>query len=276
MCEKQHSRTANTHTMVSAPAGSRLIGRLAVVTGASGTIGKAIAAALYEHGMSVVLVGRSLDKLRAAQQEIKQAPALSSNVVDFVSCDVTSTTDVRDLFATIDERFPQNPLHLLVNNAGININGTTFDIDGTDFQKVLNVNVVGPFLCSQQAFRRMMKKSSTAEGGGRIINVGSISAQAPRPDTAAYTASKFALNGLTRSLALDGRPYNIAVGIIQPGNVLSDLLTEQQKEDRGKHEGFMSPQDVANSVLYMASLPLQTNVLELTVLPTTQPLVGRG
>lgn len=145
------------------------------------------------------------------------------------------------------------------------------DLSGDDFQRVLEVNVLGAFLCSREALKRMKQ-----QGGGRIINVGSVSAYSPRPDTAPYTASKFALLGLTQSLALDARPFRIAVGIIHPGNVKTELLSAQEAADRGAKEGFMDPSHVANCVVTMANLPYSTNLLELTVLPTTMPYIGRG
>lgn len=149
--------------------------------------------------------------------------------------------------------------------------GVTTELKAAEFERVMRVNVLGPFLCAREALKRMKE-----QGGGRIINVGSISAYSPRPDGATYTTSKFALQGLTYSLALDARPFNVAVGIIHPGNVQSELLSPAMIEERGKSEGFISPDDVAQSVLSMASLPYSANILELTVIPTRQPLVGRG
>jgi|TARA_B100000524_G_scaffold346412_1_gene246546 NAD(P)-dependent dehydrogenase (short-subunit alcohol dehydrogenase family) len=132
-------------------------------------------------------------------------------------------------------------------------------------------NVSGAFLCAREAFRQMPPR-----GGGRIINVGSISAFSPRPDSAPYTTSKFAIDGLTRALALDGRELNIAVGVVHPGNVISELLSTEEVARREESEGFITAEDVAECVLTMAKLPLSANVLELTVMPTRQPLVGRG
>jgi NAD(P)-dependent dehydrogenase (short-subunit alcohol dehydrogenase family) len=273
-----------------------LAGRLGVITGGSGTIGQAIATVLFQHGMSVVLVGRRYETLqrtkdiilRSKQEQFISIPSSSDNdennhaVVEIVSCDISSAQDVQQLFTTIDEKFASQRLDLLVNNAGINIPGTTDELDGDDFRKVLEVNVTGSFLCAQQAFRRMKvphstnrHDSGTINTGGRIINIGSIASHAPRPHSVAYTTSKFALNGLTRSLALDGRPFNISVGIIHPGNVMSDILTETEKVQRAD-EGFLSAQHLADGVLYMASLPLESSVLELTVHPTSQPFYGRG
>lgn len=149
--------------------------------------------------------------------------------------------------------------------------GPTVDLTAADMNRVLSVNVLGPFLCAREAMKRMQKA-----GGGRIINIGSISAYSPRPDGASYTTSKFAIQGLSQSLALDGRKHNIAVGAIHPGNVVSELLSPEVIAAREETEGFIQPEDVAGCVLTMASLPYSANVLELTVIPTKQPLVGRG
>lgn len=159
--------------------------------------------------------------------------------------------------------------------------GATVNLSGSDFDRVLKVNVLGPFLCAREALKRMKERNHSAAasangGGGRIINIGSISAHRSRPDNAPYTTSKFALLGLTQSLALDARPYNIAVGIIHPGNVRSELLTPEMIAEREEAEGFLDPDQVADCVLTMARLPYSVNVLELTVLPTRQPFVGRG
>jgi NAD(P)-dependent dehydrogenase (short-subunit alcohol dehydrogenase family) len=149
--------------------------------------------------------------------------------------------------------------------------GATENLTAADMEKVLSVNVVGPFLCSREAIKRMK-----VSGGGRIINVGSISSASPRADSATYTTSKFAIQGLSYSLALDCRPHNIAVGSIHPGNVESELLTPEVIAERKATEGFIQPEDVAQCVLTMASLPYSANILDLTVIPTKQPLVGRG
>lgn len=149
--------------------------------------------------------------------------------------------------------------------------GATMDLMAADMERVLSVNVVGPFLCAREAMKRMQKS-----GGGRIINIASISSMSPRPDGVTYTTSKFAMQGLSRSLALDGRAHNIAVGSIHPGNVVSDLLTPEVIAEREATEGFIQPEDVAQCVLTMASLPYSANILDLTVIPTKQALVGRG
>ena len=254
---------------------STLLGKLALVTGGSGTIGQAIANKLALAGASVVLTGRNLQRLETAAARIQsnldaQQTDAATPTVECISCDVTKESSVVDLFAKIQDIHQQISVDILVNNAGTSVNGETMDLSGDDFDWVMKVNVVGPFLCAREAMKRMSKV-----GGGRIINVGSISAISPRPHSAPYTASKFALNGLSRSLALDGRGHNVSVGIIHPGNVKSDLLTEEIIASR-QHEGFLEPDEVADCVVTMASMPPCTNVLEMTVIPTKQPLVGRG
>mmetsp|Transcript_22571 Transcript_22571/g.34502 ORF Transcript_22571/g.34502 Transcript_22571/m.34502 type:complete len:254 (-) Transcript_22571:1333-2094(-) len=249
---------------------SLLHGKTAIVTGGSGTIGKAIANALLVNGCSnVVLTGRNLERLKQAQSDLGGASCV------VIPCDVSNESSALDLFLKVEQDY--GGCDLLVNNAGISGNGVpTVELDSSDdFSKVLNVNVVGPFTCARLAMKSMVKKSSGG-GGGRIINVGSIASYSPRPDAAAYTTSKFALRGLTESLSLDGRKHNIAVGMVHPGNVISGILSEEEVERRSATEGFIKPEDVANCVLTMATLPYTANVLELTVIPTRQPLVGRG
>lgn len=244
-----------------------LAGKIAIVTGGSGTIGKAIARVLLSQGAAVVISGRNEDRLRKAQTVLKESnPA---GPVSILPCDVSNESSVEKFFHTIDEEY--GGCDLLVNNAGTMAPGATVDLSGEDFVRVLKANVLGPFLCSREAIKQMKTR-----GGGRIINVGSISAMSPRPDSAPYTTSKFALLGLTHSLALDCRSFGIGVGIIHPGNVMSNLLTPEEMDRREGSEGFIDPNDVANCVLTMADMPVTANVLELTVIPTRQPLVGRG
>jgi NAD(P)-dependent dehydrogenase (short-subunit alcohol dehydrogenase family) len=145
-------------------------------------------------------------------------------------------------------------------------------LSGEEFERVLKVNVLGSFLCARETLRRMKERGK----GGRIINVGSLASHRSRPHAAAYTTSKFALRGLTESLALDARKYQVAVGMIHPGNVVSELLTAEERYERQQAEGFLEAEHVAQCVLTMVSLPYTANVLELTVLPNQQPYVGRG
>jgi NAD(P)-dependent dehydrogenase (short-subunit alcohol dehydrogenase family) len=252
--------------MIMSSSPSFLANKLAVVTGGSGTIGKAIAWALLKHGARVVLTGRSLERLESAAQDL--CPPEES--ITCLPCDVTKEEDVVKLFSDIETKL--GGCHLLVNNAGTAVAGATTELSAADFEKVMKVNVTGPFLCSREAMKYMVIRNQ----GGRIINIGSISSQSPRPDSAPYTTSKFAVAGLTQSLALDGRKHNIAVGMIHPGNVRSNLLSQEEMERREAAEGFIDAEDVAHCVATMASLPYSANVLEMTVIPTRQPLVGRG
>ena len=265
-----------------------LRGKVALITGGGGTIGEAIASKLVGAGASVVLVGRTVERLEKARANVLQSVAGSSSTthntttttpvledqVGIFSCDVTKEDSVVNMFQSLDKTYQSNGgVDLLINNAGVAINGETTELSGDDFSWVMNVNVVGPFLCSREALKRMKQPS---KGGGRIINIGSISAISPRPDSAPYTTSKFAVLGLTQSLALDARQYNVAVGMIHPGNVVSAIMSPEEAARREKEEGFLQPEDVANAVLTMASMPYHANVLEMTVIPTRQPLVGRG
>jgi len=268
---------------------SFLRGKVALITGGGGTLGEAIASKLVGQGASVILVGRTVERLEKARTNVLQSFEHNNNnndsnnsgtmeirgdQVGIFSCDVTKEEAVVDMFNSLDRTYKENGgVDLLINNAGVAINGETEKMSGDAFSWVMNVNVVGPFLCSREALKRM---KSPSKGGGRIINIGSISAISPRPDSAPYTTSKFAVMGLTQSLALDARPYNVAVGMIHPGNVMSAIMSPEEAARREKEEGFLRPEDVANSVLAMASMPYHANVLEMTVIPTRQPLVGRG
>ena len=247
----------------------KLQGVVALVTGGSGTIGLAISKALVKEGAaSVILCGRRPEALQEAVKAIQQSTKTTSTFVSAIPCDVTEEDSVARMFVTIQRELGRS-VDLLINNAGINIPGEA--LSASDFEKVLQVNVLGPYICSREAIRSMKAKG----GGGRIINIGSLSAISPRPDSAAYTTSKFALEGLTQSLALDARAHQIAVGIIHPGNVMSEMLTPEMVDSRNS-EGFLPAEQIADCVIAMSSLPYSTNVLEITVLPTSQPFVGRG
>jgi len=244
--------------------------KIALVTGAGSGIGKACAKALSAAGYAVVLAGRRLDALEAAAKEM-------SGDTLCVSTDVTDPKSVAQLFARIKEKFGR--LDVLFNNAGMSAPGINLeDITPQQWLDVVNVNMSGVFYCTQEAFKIMKDQSPR---GGRIINNGSISAQAPRPNSAPYTATKHAITGLTKSTSLDGRKYDIACGQIDIGNAATDMTSRMtggvpQADGSVKPEPRMDVEDVARSVVFMASLPLDSNVLTMTVMATKMPLVGRG
>ena len=245
---------------------------VAVVTGAGSGIGKACALALARAGWRVVLAGRRADAL---EQVVAQAGGGAGLVA--VPTDVTQPAQVDALFATTLARLGR--VDLLFNNAGISANGIAFeDLTYERWCAVVDTNLTGMFLCAQGAFRAMKAQSPR---GGRIINNGSISAHAPRPDSAPYTATKHAVTGLTKSISLDGRAYDIACGQIDIGNAATDMAGPMttgtlQADGRVAVEPTMDVEDVARSVAFMASLPLDANVQFMTVMATKMPYIGRG
>ncbi len=247
--------------------------KVALVTGAGSGIGRAVAIALLRDDYSVVLAGRRAATLT---ETIDLAGSLGENALA-VPTDVTSAESVKSLFAQTKATFGR--LDLLFNNAGIGAPAINLeDLTVEQWRAVVDVNLTGPFLCTQEAFRLM--KSQTPMGG-RIINNGSISATTPRPNSAPYTATKHAITGLTKSTALDGRKYNIACGQIDIGNADTEMATRMkqgilQANGTVEAEPAMDVEHVAHSVVYMASLPLEANVLRLTVMATKMPFVGRG
>jgi len=245
--------------------------KVALVTGAGSGIGRAVALALAGAGYAVILAGRRLGALEGTAAQAPGAKMLP------VSADVGKAGDVAALFDVIQQRFGR--LDLLFNNAGTGAPPVPLEnLTPQQWQAVVDVNLTGPFLCTQHAFR-MMKAQSPR--GGRIINNGSISAHAPRPNSAPYTATKHAITGLTKAAALDGRPFDIAVGQVDIGNAETPM-TARMKDGVPQPNGTMAPEPVmdisavANAVLYMAGLPLDANVLFMTVMATKMPFVGRG
>jgi NAD(P)-dependent dehydrogenase (short-subunit alcohol dehydrogenase family) len=249
------------------------VGKVALITGAGSGIGRATGLALLSEGYSVVLAGRR----RAALEQTAEAagPARAHALV--VPTDVGDPQSVSTLFATTKETFGR--LDLLFNNAGTGAPAVPLeDLTIEQWQRVVDVNLTGAFLCTQAAFRLMKDQDPR---GGRIINNGSISAYTPRPNSAPYTATKHAITGLTKSTALDGRKYDIACGQIDIGNAQTEMTARMaqgvlQADGRTAAEPTMDVQHVARAVLYMASLPLDANVLFLTVMATKMPFVGRG
>ena len=248
-------------------------GNTAIVTGAGSGVGRATATALLKAGYNVALAGRRADALVETISMAGEAPGEGLAV----ATDVTDETQVSALFAKTCETFGR--LDLLFNNAGTNAPGVPFEELTTDqWQLVVDVNLTGSFLCAREAFRVMKNQDPQ---GGRIINNGSISAHVPRPDSAPYTATKHAITGLTKTLSLDGRQHNIAVGQIDIGNAITKMaarMAEGVKQARGDIavEPMMQADEVANAVVHMANLPLETNVQFITIMATQMPFVGRG
>ena len=247
--------------------------KTAIVTGAGTGIGKACALALLGDGFSVVFAGRRREPLEAA---IAEAGSHREHALA-VPTDVSDPAAVKALFARTKEAFGR--LDLLFNNAGVGAPGINMeDLTFEQWKKVVDINLTGSFLCTQEAVR-MMKDQ--VPRGGRIVNNGSISAHAPRPNSAPYTATKHAITGLTKSTSLDGRKYDIACGQIDIGNAHTELAARMaqgvpQANGTVAVEPLMDVQHVARALCYMASLPLETNVQFLTVMATKMPFVGRG
>lgn len=248
-------------------------GKIAVVTGAGSGIGRHTTWALLRTGFSVVLAGRRLDAL----EETARLAGSGGSRTLAVSTDVGDPKAVSNLFARTREAFGR--LDLLFNNAGIPAPAVLLeDLTYEQWQAVVDVNLTGSFLCTQEAFR-MMKSQDPM--GGRIINNGSVSAQVPRVNSAPYTSTKHAITGLTRSTSLDGRKYNIACGQIDIGNALTKMTRRTgeglpQANGTVMAEPYMDVNDIADAVLYMASLPLEANVQFITVMATKMPYIGRG
>jgi len=246
---------------------------VAIVTGAGSGIGRAVALTLLRAGWRVALAGRRADAL---DETIRLAGEHAGRALA-VPTDVTRADSVRALFDATVARFGR--VDLLFNNAGANAPGIPLeDLSVDEWRKVIDVNLTGAFFCVQQAFRVMKDQSPR---GGRIINNGSISAHAPRPNSAPYTASKHAILGLTKAASLDGRKYDIAVGQIDIGNALTPMAARMtqgvpQADGRLAPEPVIDVQIVADAVLHMASLPPEANVFSMTVMATKMPFVGRG
>jgi len=247
--------------------------RVALITGAGSGIGRATSVALASAGFAVVLAGRRQGPLDETAERCRQAGVEAMAV----PTDITDSSSVAALFEAIRQRFGR--LDLLFNNAGRNAPPTPIeDLPVETWQAVLATNVTGSFLATQQAFRLMKEQRPR---GGRIINSGSVSAHAPRPLTAAYVASKHAITGLTKSTSLDGRPYDIACGQIDIGNARTEMVGPMiegtlQADGSVASEPTIDVEDVARTVVFMASLPLDANVQFLTVMATKMPYIGRG
>ncbi len=241
----------------------RLLNQVAVVTGASTGIGRSIVESYADEGATVVLAARN----RQALDEVAATIRPSTDKLLVVPTDVRSEHDVSGLFRITVAHFGR--VDILINSAGVSATTPTDSLSLAAWQEVIDVNLTGAFLCSREAFRIMK-----TQGVGRIVNIGSVSAKVPRRNSAAYTASKFGLDGLTRSLALDAREYGIAISIVHPGNTLTSLW--EGREARAHQEGVMSPKEIARLVVAITTLPPNVNVLETVVLPVSMPFLGRG
>ena len=247
--------------------------KVALVTGAGSGIGRAVSVALNQAGYAVVLVGRRKTELDATAKLAKKSGA----AMLAVPTDISDPQAVGVLFRTPEERFGR--LDLLFNNAGLNAPAIPMeDLSYQQWNTVVAVNLTGSFLCAQEAIRLMKKQQPR---GGRIINNGSISAHVPRPHSAPYTATKHAITGLTKSISLDGRKYDIACSQIDIGNASTEM-TERMQDGVPQANGVlaaeprMNVEHVAEAILYMASLPLDANVQFMTIMATQMPFIGRG
>jgi NAD(P)-dependent dehydrogenase (short-subunit alcohol dehydrogenase family) len=246
--------------------------KVAVVTGAGSGIGREAALALLARGYKVALAGR---KLEALQETVRRAGDRKANALP-VATDVTDPASVAALFKATVEAFGR--VDVLFNNAGTGVGALFEDLTYEQWRGVIDVNLNGSFLCAQAAFRQMKAQRPQ---GGRIINNGSISAHAPRPDSAPYTASKHAITGLTKSISLDGRPYDIACSQIDIGNArtaMAERIGQGIKQANGTMmaEPTMDVVHVANAIVHIADLPLDVNVQFMTIMATKMPFVGRG
>ena len=238
----------------------QLDGKIAIVTGGGSGIGRAIAEAFTAEGAKCVLAARGKERLEAAAEEIPNAVAIQT--------DVTQDDQVEALFEAVAA--DHGPVDILVNNAGMARPGPTHELPPEVFREVLGVNLTGCFLCARKALQQMIPR-----GQGRILNIGSISGQMSRPHSVAYTTSKFGLEGMTRSLALDARKHGIAVSVLHPGNVPTDIWAGML-DQVADAEGMVPLEDIGQAALSMVTMAPGTNVLSSVVLPLTQPYLGRG
>jgi NAD(P)-dependent dehydrogenase (short-subunit alcohol dehydrogenase family) len=241
----------------------QLSGKVALVTGSSHSIGKAIAVGLAREGADLVLAARSAESLALTAKEVKDL----GREVEVIPTDVKIESQIDNLFKKAMARFGR--LDILVNNAGIFNGGPIDKLSTEDWDAVIATNLRAPFLCTRAAFAIMK-----AQGGGRIINIGSISASRVRENNAAYSSSKFGLVGLTHTTALEGRQFNITCGVLHPGNVVRENI---HSGSVGYYtEPKMAPEEIAAAAVYMACQPPHVNVLEIIQLPKDQPYLGRG
>jgi NADP-dependent 3-hydroxy acid dehydrogenase YdfG len=243
--------------------------KVIVITGAGSGVGRDCARMFLENGWNVALIGRQTKTLEETAATHKNAHTLK--------CDVTSVTDVKNAFASVIDRW--HHIDVLFNNAGLAKPGKTIDeISIDDWKEVVDINLNGSFYCAREAFSTMRHQSPQ---GGRIINNGSVSSYVPRPGSAPYTSTKHAITGLTKTISLDGRPFNIVCGQIDIGNALTPMAHQMtigvpQADGTVKAEATMDPINVSKTVLHMCELPLEANVQFVTVMASNMPYIGRG
>ena len=234
--------------------------QIALVTGGGTGIGKAIAKAMLAEGAKVIIVGRKEEILKEAQAEL-------GSDVEMMTCDVTQEDQVKKVYENIMSN--HGKIDILINNAGMAAKAKSYEMSYDLWKKVVDVNLNGAFLCAREAMKIMVNQKS-----GRIINIGSISGQMSRPENAPYTATKFAIEGLTRALALDGRDHGVAVSVIHPGNAATNIW--KGREEISEREGLIPLEDLGKLAVTMLTMSPNVNILGSVILPITQPYLGRG
>ena len=237
-----------------------LSGQVALVTGGGTGIGKAIAQAMHKEGAKIIIVGRKEEILKEAQAEL-------GSDVEMMVCDVTQEDQVKKVYENIMSN--HGKIDILINNAGMAAKAKSYEMSYDLWKKVVDVNLNGAFLCAREAMKIMVNQKS-----GRIINIGSISGQMSRPENAPYTATKFAIEGLTRALALDGRDHGVAVSVIHPGNAATNIW--KGREEISEREGLIPLEDLGKLAVTMLTMSSNVNILGSVILPITQPYLGRG
>ena len=237
-----------------------LSGQVALVTGGGTGIGKAIAQAMHKEGAKIIIVGRKEEILKEAQAEL-------GSDVEMMTCDVTQEDQVKKVYENVMSN--HGKIDILINNAGMAAKAKSYEMSYDLWKKVVDVNLNGAFLCAREAMKIMVNQKS-----GRIINIGSISGQMSRPENAPYTATKFAIEGLTRALALDGRDHGVAVSVIHPGNAATNIW--KGREEISEREGLIPLEDLGKLAVTMLTMSPNVNILGSVILPITQPYLGRG
>lgn len=251
--------------------------KIVLVTGGGSGVGRSAALALLKAGYQVVIAGRRQETLDETLALAVNVDGQGSGCLVSIQSDVSDPDSVEALFAEIKTKFGR--IDVLFNNAGVNVPSTVFgDLTYTEWKDTVDVNLTGVFLCARAAFNLMRSQKPQ---GGRIINNGSISAHVPRPGSAPYTSTKHGVNGLTKTIALDGRPYNIACGQIDIGNALTPMAARMvqgvpQADLSIKAEPVMDVEHIGDAIVTMADLPLETNILSMTIMASKMPYVGRG